>query len=53
MAACLILYGSTCYWKAKARTIDRERTNDGWENEAMFWRHHFDKKSAKWADEDL
>lgn len=46
----LVTYGRLQYWKAKASTLD-ERNEDGWANEAKFWRRHFDSEAAEWAEE--
>ena len=46
----LLLYGDAQYWRCKAMTIDKERTGDGWEDEAKFWRKHFDAESAEWVE---
>jgi hypothetical protein len=46
----LLLYGDAQYWRCKAMTIDKERTGSGWEDEAKFWRKHFDAESAEWVE---
>ena len=46
----LLLYGDSRYWRAKAMTMDKERTDSGWEDEAKFWRKHFDAEAAEWVE---
>lgn len=48
---CFLFYGQARYWKAIARTIDEERDDDGWIEEAKFWRRHFDKDAAEWVED--
>jgi hypothetical protein len=48
----LVTYGQLHYWKARATTLD-ERNEDGWANEAKFWRRHFDSEAAEWAEESF
>lgn len=40
------------YWRARAKTIEEERNNDGWQNEAQFWRRHFNAEAAEWTTEN-
>ena len=47
----VLTYGQSRYWKARAITVEKEYKNDGWVNEAKFWRRHFDKDSAEWVEE--
>ena len=47
----VLTYGQSRYWKSRAVTMDEERDNDGWIDEAKFWRRHFDKDSAEWVEE--
>lgn len=44
------LYGSRAYWKAKAQTIESERSDDGWRSEALFLRHRANKTAAEFAE---
>jgi len=47
---CLLFlsHGRARYWQGKF-----EESNElGWMDEALFWRHHFDKESAIWVDSD-
>jgi hypothetical protein len=37
-------------WKAKYETLDKERGNEGWAEEARFWRHHFNDEAADAAN---
>lgn len=37
-------------YKSKYEVLETERNEDGWRNEAMFWRHHFDKESAEYSE---
>lgn len=48
---CAMYYGQARYWYAKAITIDEERNEDGWANEAKFWRVHFDQKAAEFIED--
>jgi len=44
----IISHGRGLYWKGKYE----ESEDSGWIDEALFWRHHFDAKSAIWVDSD-
>lgn len=47
----LVIFMGRCeYWKAKYETIREETEDSGWESEAKFWRHHFNKDAAEYAD---
>ena len=46
----LLLYGDAQHWRGKATTLDKERNEDGWQDEAIFWRRHFDAEAAEWMD---
>ena len=46
----LLLYGDAQHWRGKAMTMDKERTDSGWEDEAKFWRKHFDGEAAEWVE---
>ena len=46
----VLLYGDAQYWRGKAMTLDKERSDSGWEDEAKFWRKHFDAESAEWVE---
>lgn len=43
-----ISHARAAYWKGVAQ----EREYTGWENEAQFWRRHFDADSAQWTTEN-
>ena len=46
----VIYRGNALHWKATAETLDAERSDTGWEEEARFWRRHFDKDAAEYID---
>jgi hypothetical protein len=47
----LLLYGDAQYWRGKAITLDyKERDDSGWEDEAKFWRRHFNEAAAEWVE---
>lgn len=46
-AALAFSHGRASYWKARAETLEKERGDSGWMEEARFWRRHFNKEAAE------
>lgn len=46
-AALAFSHGRASYWKARAKTLEEERDESGWIDEALFWRRHFNKEAAE------
>ena len=46
-AALALLHGRAEYWKAKAETLEKERNDSGWMEEARFWRRVFNTEAAE------
>lgn len=52
VVALTITHGRAAYWKSRAETIDKERSVEGWRNETMFWRRHFNAEAAEWTEDN-
>lgn len=52
VAALAMTHGRAAYWKARAETLEKERTDTGWRNEAIFWRRHFDADATEWTEDN-
>jgi len=50
-AALSISHGRAAYWRARAETLEKERDDSGWMEEARFWRRHFNKEAAEAVEE--
>lgn len=50
-ALAAVMYGQARYWRAKAETMEAEHDDGGWIAEARFWRRHYDKEAAEFAEE--
>jgi len=40
-------HGRASYWKARAVTLEHERDDSGWAEEARFWRRIFNTEAAE------
>ena len=48
------LYGQHKYWKSRCKALEEiDNSSDGWENEAKFWRRHFDASATEWVEENV
>lgn len=46
-AALALSHGRASYWKARAETLEKERNDSGWAEEARFWRRIFNAEAAE------
>lgn len=46
-AALALSHGRASYWKARAETLEKERDDGGWAEEARFWRRVFNTEAAE------